>query len=458
MKSHLFIMAFILSAAVTFSPRVHADAQAKLGWLAGVAKLDITPTEPIWLAGYASRDHESEGVLIPIFVKALALRDAEDHVGVMVSCDVLGFPKDVSDRIRGRLKDKLKIEPAQIILNASHTHTAPVLSRSLWCMYPVNDAQRAKIDAYAARFEEGVVECVSRAFESMKPARLRAGCGMVRFAVNRRNNNEAAIRDAHELKGPTDHSAPVLSISDETNAPFALLFSYACHATTLNFYKVSGDYPGFAQAALEAEHPGLTAMFFAGCGADQNPLPRRSEALARQYGRELASAADCALEDPVTELEPTLKIESAEIELALSDPPTRDQLVASAQASGDYNKRAIEDFIKQIDEGKPLPTTYPYPIQMWRLGNRVIIALGGEVVVDYAIAIKQMLGNDAIVFGYSNDLMGYIPSERVLHEGGYEGGKAQMLYGLPAPWKDDIETKIMTAVRDLATKLEIPLK
>lgn len=63
------------------------------------------------------------------------------------------------------------------------------------------------------------------------------------------------------------------------------------------------------------------------------------------------------------------------------------------------------------------------------------MGLGGEVVIEYSIVLKQIFGQDIFVLGYSNDVMAYIPSATILGEGGYEGATSQMVYGLPGTWK-----------------------
>lgn len=427
-------------------------AQPAEMWKAGVARTEITPESPMWLAGYASRDHESEGTLHPLWVKALALEDAEGHRAVMVTSDLLGFPKAMSDRIRDRLRASLQLERNQILLNSSHTHSGPVLEGSLTCIYPIGAAGLERIAAYAPVLEDKVVATVEAAFKDLAPARLYAGNGVTRFAVNRRNNNEAQIQEASEIKGPIDHAVPVIRVEGADGATRALLLGYACHCTTLCEYQWCGDYPGFAQIELEQGFPGVTVMFAAGCSADQNPLPRRSVALARQYGRELAAAVARVAEEPMQALDPVLKTSYREIDVPLSDPPTREQLVEIGKKGPDYVRRSTDAMIAELDAGRPLRTSYPYPVQVWRLGKQNLVALGGEVVVDYAGFIKTLLGRDTFVFGYSNDVMAYIPSERVLAEGGYEGDTSQMAYGMPAKWRPGIEQIIMDGVRALAAE------
>ncbi len=421
------------------------------GWQAGTARVDITPDGPIWLAGYASRDREAAEVLHPIWVKALALEDAQGRQGLLVTCDHLGFPKEMSDRIRDRLQERLGLQRAQIILSASHTHSAPVLYGSLMCIYPVEGEALEKLQDYAAALEDKVVTAAEAAFANLKPAELSSGSGVVRFAVNRRNNQEAAILETHDFAGPVDHAVPFIQVTAPgSDEPMAVVFGYACHCTVLSGYDICGDYAGFAQLALEEAWPAANAMFFAGCGADQNPLPRRSIQLARQYGEELAAAVRRALDDTMRPLAPELRTAYTEKTLHLNEPPTREELERVVEHDTGYKREAARDLLEILDRGEPLRTTYPYPVQAWRIGGQDLFVLGGEVVVEYAIAIKKLYGSDAMVMGYANDVMSYIPSVRVLNEGGYEGDTSQIIYGMPAKWREDIEERVMAAVREVA--------
>ena len=81
------------------------------------------------------------------------------------------------------------------------------------------------------------------------------------------------------------------------------------------------------------------------------------------------------------------------------------------------------------------------------------ISLGGDVVVDYALKIKSILGETTWVTAYADDVMAYIPSRRILQEGGYEGSSSMIAYGLPTyRWADDIEDRLCAAVEVLANR------
>jgi len=269
---------------------VSSASQPNSGWRIGLARLDITPTDSLWMAGYSSRTHGAQGTLHKIWVKVMALQDAAGHRGVLVTADVLGFPKHLSDAIRNRCQQAYQLDRSQIILSATHTHSGPVLDRRYFVIYPLKKKVIGKIERYTRQLQDDIVALVGKALENMQPATLSSGNGVVRFQVNRRNNPSATLARQTDLNGPNDYAVPVLQVRGENGDVLALLFGYACHATVLNGYEWSGDYPGFAQLALEERFPGATAMFFQGAGADQNPLPRRTVPLAWQYGQELAAA------------------------------------------------------------------------------------------------------------------------------------------------------------------------
>lgn len=426
------------------------------GWKAGVAKVIITPKESIWQAGYASRTHASEGKLHDLWAKALALEDETGKKCVLVTTDMLGFPKAMSDRIRKQLQDKFGLTKAQIILNSSHTHSGPVLDDALHDIYPLDANEEAKIARYSRQLEAQVIALVERAIKDLEPVELFAQNGVTRFQVNRRNNKEASLREQTELKGPNDYAVPVIKAVTPNGKLKAIAFGYACHPTVLDIYQFSGDYPGFAQIELEKAHPGVTALFFQGAAGDQNPLPRRTIPLAQQYGRELAAAVERVLEEPMRALPAQLQTAYSEITLPLSAPPTEAELLKTQSETTPYLQRWATRTLAEMKRGKPFITSYPYPLQIWKLGNQPLFSFGGELVIEYAIECKKRFGPDIFVMGYSNDVMGYIPSATILKEGGYEGASSQMVYGLPSPWDASVPALIYAEVNRLAEQLGFP--
>jgi hypothetical protein len=181
-------------------------------------------------------------------------------------------------------------------------------------------------------------------------------------------------------------------------------------------------------------------------------LPRREVSLAEQYGRKLAEAVDDVLSGVMRPVAGELSTKYAEIDLPLAKLPSTDELKRQAQSSNKYEAARAKMLLAQIDAGHPLSPTYPYPVQSWRLGPELSwITLGGEVVVDYSLRLKQELGRERTwIAGYTNDVMAYIPSRRVLAEGGYEGASSMFNYGLPTVWSPEVEEAIVREVHKQA--------
>lgn len=457
MRTRIYGLLRLCIAGIVLFPSPEVNAQEKEPtWNAGVSRVVITPRYPMWMAGFAVRDHESEGTLHDLWAKALVIEDAQGRRAVLVTTDLLGFPKALSDRIRDRLAKKHDLTRAQILLNSSHTHSAPVLEDALLDIYPIDDQQTKRVHDYTVELEDKIVALVGDALRSLKPASISTANGVTRFQVNRRNNLAATLLSKTELSGPNDYAVPVMKIEDASGKLLAITFGYACHNTVLSGYLWSGDYAGFAQLEIEKMYPGVVAMFFQGAGADQNPLPRNSVPLAEQYGRTLAAAVDRVLKEEMRPASPTLATGYKEVDLYFNTPPTREEYEKMAHEFTGFQQRWAKRMLEMVERGEKVPSKYPFPLQVWKLGHQTIFSLGGELVVDYAIELKRMFGQDIFVMGYSNDVMAYIPSTTILREGGYEGESSQRVYGLPTTWAAEIETVILYEMVRLAEGTGVP--
>jgi len=430
----------------------------ELQWKGGVAKTIITPTKSLWLAGYANRTKPAEGKLMDLWIKVLALEDSQGHRAIILTSDTLGIPQSIYQHVTATIAEKFQLKPAQVILSASHTHCGPVLRNALFDMYPLEEEQRKLIENYSAELEVKIVQTVGQALNNLTPVRLAAGQGTAGFAVNRRNNVEKEVPrliEQQALKGPIDHAVPTLAVFGPDGQLKAVLFGYACHNTVMDFYQWSGDYAGFAQLALEHSHPDSTAMFFMGCGGDQNPLPRRRPELAERYGNMLAAAVEETLRAPMRTLSPQLETSMEMVTLKLGPTPPETEL-EKMMSEGGFTRRWATNLLAQIRGGKSIMRDYPFPLQVWRLGNmQWLITLGGEPTVEYALGFKREFGENIWVAGYCNDVMTYIPSRRVLAEGGYEGGRAMIVYGLPAlRWADDVEDLVNASARRQVSQIQ----
>ncbi len=441
-RSLLSVLAVAFFAAPSFA--------AEPGWKAGFAQVKITPPGPMWMSGYSSRTGPSEGTEIELWTKAAVLQPAVGKPLVLVSLDLVGIDRDTSIEIVDRILERDRLPRGNVAISVSHTHCGPVVGTNLTSMYFYDDAQSKLVKAYTEALPGLVLKAVNDAYSAMEPVTLSWATGTSGFAVNRRENKEADVpmlREKGLLKGPVDHDVPVLAARDVKNKLKGVVFGYACHATVLSYMKWSGDYPGFAMLDVEKANPGAIAMFFAGCGADQNPLPRREVALAKKYGKQLADSVNAVLAKPMTPLSAQSAAVYREIELPLKEVPTREELIRQSMAKDKYIAARAKLLLKQLAAGKEIPSVYPYPIQAWRLGKDLtLVTLGGEVVVDYSLRLKKELGGNLWVMGYANDVMAYIPSARVLKEGGYEGASSMIYYGLPSVWGEKVEDLIVDEV------------
>ena len=294
----------------------------------------------------------------------------------------------------------------------------------------------------------------------MQPAQISWGMGKSDFAVNRRENpadQVPALRQKLALKGPVDHDVPVLVAKGPDGKPFGILTQYACHCTTLDYDKYSGDYAGYTQIELEKAFPGAVALFAAGCGADANPLPRRDEAMAIKYGKELAVATANVVKYGLKPLAgDKLAFAFEEIPLKLSKIPTKAELEKELADKNIYIAARAKVLLKKMAEEGSLSPTYPYPVQAWKLGTDLDwILLGGEVVADYSLRLKRSNGASRTwVTAYTNDVCAYIPSLRVLKEGGYEGATSMIYYALPSPWAESVEEDIFASIARLLNSLK----
>ncbi|MBP7570013.1 MAG: neutral/alkaline non-lysosomal ceramidase N-terminal domain-containing protein [Acidobacteria bacterium] len=435
-----FLMA-IGGAAACVRPALAAPA-----WRAGVASIDITPQPGLWMAGFAARKEPSQGVALPLHAKALALEDARGSRVVIVTLDLLGLTGPVVDRIAAAVERHHRIGRGRLLLCSSHTHSGPVIDDQLAVAYDLSPAQWDAIRTATRRIEAQVVEAVGQALRSIRPVRLRSGQSSAGFGANRRTAFPG---------GPSDPTVPVLSVERPDGGPLAVLFGYACHNTTLtaDFVRFHGDYAGVAQAEIERRRPGTTALFLAGCGADQNPSPRGSVELVDRHGRALADAIDRALGEARPVAGDQLRAAFTTVTLDYAPPPPPDAWRARLEDSNPYVRRHAKLMLDAIARDGRVQSSEPAPLHALRIGDLTLVALSGEVVVDYALAIKRAHGDSTWVAGYTDTVFGYLPSVRVLREGGYEGGEAMLYFGRPGPFTESVERTVMTGVEWLLASM-----
>lgn len=415
-------------------------------WKAGVAKLDITPREPIWLAGWGGRDQPMRGVSQKIWTKVLALQDQTGHRGVWVTADLLGYSKAMTEAVVRRCARNFGLKRDQLIINASHNHSGPVTGDLLHLYFDLTRHQYDVIDRYTRWLLDRIVDAIARALADLAPARISFGQGLAGLAVNRRRSRPGG----RCLPAVVDQDVPVLAVNSPAGDLRAVVFGYACHTTCVNDGCVNGDYAGWAQQKLEESFPGSIALFVAGCGGDANPLPRHQPGLGEAYGFVLASAVSQVVRhDPgattpggistsgeMFPLHGPLRTVFGETVLPFEPLPTRQDLLSALPGRTGARRREIEFQLHLIEGRDRRPTEVRYPVHVWNFGDGLRhIALSSEPVADYAIRFKGAYGCESTwVSGYNDEFLTYIPSLRVWREGGYEGHTGMLECDMPGAY------------------------
>lgn len=420
----------------------------------GVARADITPDYPVRLHGYGNRRTNHTGVAQPLYAKALALGTDREGASVLLTVDSLGVPAHVTEEVAIRLKERAKIRREQVTICSSHTHAAPMLTGVAPNIFSsdIIPEQQAAMDRYTRELTDKLEAVALAALSNRAPAKLSRAQGTVTFAKNRRVIRDGRAQFGENSTAPVDHTLAVLLVHDARDQLRAVLANYACHCTTLGgeWNQIHGDWSGCAQAGLERDHPGALALISIGCGADINPSPRGKLEHAQAHGEAIAAEVKRLLTVPAQRLTklPDGKIKRFTLDF---DPlPTRAQWEERAAKPGIIGYHAKKN-LTRLDRGERLPTTLPYLAQTWTFGDELaMVFLAGEVVIDYQLRLKREFDASRLwVNAYANDVPCYIPSRRILAEGGYEAEDSLWYYDRPARLAPSSEEKIIRAVRNL---------
>jgi hypothetical protein len=430
-----------------------AELPAWADWKVGLAKTAITPSQSLWLSGYSSRQSPAEGKIHDLGAKAVAFQSDDGARLVVLTLDLGSVNPDTAADVAQRVNQRFGLPRGSLVLNCSHTHCAPEIAIERRVFHQLADAEELKLVRYIGELNDKLVDLVGAALADLQPAKITVGRSTAAFAFNRRHPSGI------DPMGVTDHDVPVMRITDLQDTLRGIVFGYACHNTTLDFQFYCGDYAGFAQAFLEENHPGAQAMFVMGCGGDQNPQPRHGPQgleYARQHGRTLAKAVDAALAGTQQPVGGPLHVAYEVIALDLEPLPAVERLRDQADAAQpSLAQRKARYLLSIIDAGKEVPTTQACPLHVAAFGTDLLMVfISGETVVDYALRCKtDFAGPFVWVAGYCDDVFAYLPSRRVLFEGGYEGrtGIAHQL--VATPFLPTVEDRVMGALTKLVSQV-----
>jgi putative membrane-bound dehydrogenase-like protein len=442
-RAGMILLAGIIVCGASSGPataKTAADASAN--YFVGVAKLDITPDYPVRLNGFGGRREESEGITQSIWAKALAISATEQSQPlVLVTLDSLGIRWNMVEEVAARLERQVGLPREQLAVTFTHSHTTPKVNGASDTIFstPIPAEHQRHIDRYTEQLTDAIEKVALAAIADRQPSRLEWGVGKVDFAVNRRTAG-----------GPVDHDLPMLVVRAPNNQVRAIYVTYACHCVTLSHNKISGDWAGYAQEAIERSIPGAIALVSIGCGSDSNPnsgVTGENFAVAAEQGGAIQREVERLLNTPLRPIrgEPAAKL--AQIDLPLNTPPSKEQLEQLAAQGGPAGYNAQWQ-LEQLAQGHSLLEKIEYPIQTWSFGDSLaMVFLAGEVCVDYSLRLKQDFDPQRIwLHGYSNDFCAYIPSERLLNEGGYGGGAETVYFALPATFQPGLEQQVIDEV------------
>jgi len=429
---------------------------------AGVTEVDITPPIGGLLQGYGSRDHGAEGIHDSLRAQALVLDDGKRRVAI-VACDLVGLEEPQVDEARRLAAGLCEIAPVDIMFCCSHTHGGPAMNTAGYVV-----GEPSTIDVTVRKLA-GAVACSGN---HLRPARVGFGVGRVRVGMNRREMRDGRIVLGQNPAGPIDPEVTVMRVDTEDGRPLAVLFSYACHGTTLggNNYLITTDFVGPAREALLEliAGEGAVALFVNGTAGDINPKPPRGTfEAARRIGWELGAEAAKVWQTVQTETKTTLNVAAKKVGLPVSPPPPLSELRpmerdaakqwAAVQKAGTHSPKTLLDLewaremIKRRTKGGT-KRKLPCALQAIRIGELGIVGMPGEVLVEIGLQVKAGSTHPyTIPAAYANGRMGYIPTAKAVAEGGYEA--LSHVWRREQAWAPSVEQTITTASVDLLNSL-----
>lgn len=423
----------------------------------GIASGDITPTEPVYMAGFSARTEPSEGAYQPLLCRVLVLDDG-DHRLVWVTADILGFYEELSEPLTPKLAAATGTEAQWVLLSGSHTHCGPAYrsyDRELW---------GEGVGEMVGWLVDRITPIAAAAVEDLREGSLHYSLGRSEMGIHRRRLIDGEMVMAPNVEGPIDPDVPVLQVRGPEGELRAVLCSYACHPTTMGGQLLGPDYVGFLRAEVE---PRVDApvLFANGCGGDikprnindQNRFASGPLEAVERCGRQLGADVLAALEQPTERLGDKLELRREVIELPFQPPHAREVYEEASTSGRAMIRRWGENVLAAIDAGESFRRGTPFTVQALRVGEGfVIVSLGGEVCCEIGLRIKRELrraGREVMVVAYSHRMFGYQASRREFSEGGYEVESWAQWHGYPAPYQPDIEDQIVQTAGRLVDAL-----
>ncbi|PWW28254.1 neutral/alkaline ceramidase-like enzyme [Cytobacillus oceanisediminis] len=429
----------------------------------GTAKVNITPKVPVQLAGFAHRYGSFESVKKELFLRAfyfLSKSDnSENQAAVIITADLIWWGTDRIAEMENKLQERLGIPAGSTIFHATHNHSGPQTCKEFSTFLGICE------DEYLAVLEDRLVEAVQLAkdnTERIQAERISTTCGI---GINRRKAENGQIVMAPNPEGIVDPELIVIKFVNESHRLKAVLFHYACHPTTTGDNFVSSEFPGAASDKIEQTfHDNVVAGYLQGCCGDVRPnmmteskFYRGDQGDVDRLGNLLAKhVMDCIGKNTWTKVSlSNLGITKSTLLLDFENLQTVEQLTWNSN----IEKLKMKEWRRRVQTNLPrFAAGLPLEFRLLSLGgNLSFLAMNAEMVVEYGIYIKQAFNGRVIPLPYSNGMIGYVPTEKQLMEGGYESKEFIYYFALPAPFDRSIEKRIKEKMRRLIGKEITPL-
>jgi neutral ceramidase len=443
---------------------MNATTPTTCPYLVGVAEVDVTPAIGTKLAGFAARTGDATGVYLPLRSIVTAITDrATDQTVIIVVVEWLGF-YDNTDHVRALINAATGVPTDDILLSGTHTHCGPPMRKHV-------DADcRTGIDApfLQASFAK-IAATAQRAMAGRTPMAMASTTGWCGLGHSRRKpDGQGGVTWNPTLEAPHDHTVPMMRFTDEAGKLRHIIFGYAAHTSTAGqILEFGGDYAGFAMVEID-QALGCTSAFLQGCAGDQKTyvpkvghegFPRYTIDEVHAMGRQLAEAVQHELAHGLWQnVAGTLSTQRRRIDLQLT-VLSREEYAAELESPNEFFARWAREHVAMLDRGQQPDTAMAFEIQTVRFGESlVLLAMSGEMSAEYGLrAVKELGAQFGQVWpmGYTNEIVGYVPSERQLPEGGYEVLFNLQYIGKPGPYESGTEEKIFTAMREMVNGVTI---
>lgn len=422
----------------------------------GMSRVDITPPQGLELAGYPHYPRNNTGCHDPLYAACMYLNNGECEVA-MITLDLLFFSKKHVAVVRRLAEEKCGINPKNIMISCSHTHSGP------WA------AGRLDIESLEEGKEqpkEYVETLISKIVDIICDAKNNSFDGYFTYGTAICGAESGIGGNRRMPGGPHDPLVSVLAIKDENDVR-GILVNYTLHPTFIHEWSnvCTADYPGYLKMQLEEMEPKALVGFSQGASGNQSSrYYRQGESYdeAERVGRALGKAAHTVLEKAVWTNTPEIAVASDVLEMELRDFGTEEELIKRVAEDekvykelyakyGDSKNReeyylwqnanlkllGSEDqlgYVRMRDRGIKLELVTdenPVEIQTIKLGGALVIGFQGELFVEYGLYLKAMAGfGTVIVNELTNGCMpGYMYTPESLITGGYETDTSMLAEG-----------------------------